>query len=571
MVLLSLVVPCDVDGATVIHDDVVVDHDVVWSDDTIQVHGNVTVLGGMHLTLLRSTLEIVGNTNGTHWFNASARSVLTVQNGTIRGSPYHISIRLDGTVHMVDSTVENVWTTSATPAIDISGVASWLRTTVQGCPNSTGVLVTGALEAEDCEFKDMGEVALAFSDPRFPNRSFVSNSTFVSDGDVTGDTIGIAVQWSSNTNRTVDLTVYGCLFDGFTFGIQALVNTTRANLSVHSSRFYECSTGLQVTGNGARITITGCTFDISETVGLRVYVVDPMLKILNLTINNITSNDSSIGVYVRGPSVGFRPLLQNLDINRCDHGIQALGANVRVEDSMVIDCGVDFYAESKSKIEVRRTVHTHRSAQIAPAQHAAVVVFGMVDVTSCRWKDAQYIDDGLLYLFGEDGVELERVDLADPVPVEVVIWSLTRYYDLGRYWVVPTYRTDGHEFTGLNFSIYNTSSQDVVMIDHLPPEVLDVWPEDGQWYQDSSVDVSGRLVENGSGLDALLVRIVGGQEVEATVPEDGNWSVTFDPVDDCTLTIEIVATDRTGGTAVHLITNLTVDTVVPEVELEHSY
>ncbi|MCK5414918.1 MAG: hypothetical protein KAJ35_06020, partial [Thermoplasmata archaeon] len=225
------------------------------------MHGNVTVLGGMHLTLLRSTLEIVGNTNGTHWFNASARSVLTVQNGTIRGSPYHISIRLDGTVHMVDSTVENVWTTSATPAIDISGAASWLRTTVQGCPNSTGVLVTGALEAEDCEFKDMGEVALAFSDPRFPNRSFVGNSTFVSDVDITGDTIGIAVQWSSNTNRTVDLTVYGCSFDGFTFGIQAFVNTTRANLSVHSSRFYECSTGLQVTGNGARITITGCTFD----------------------------------------------------------------------------------------------------------------------------------------------------------------------------------------------------------------------------------------------------------------------------------------------------------------------
>ena len=472
---------------------------------------------------------------------------------------------------MVDSTLENVWTSNSTPAIDIPGAPTFLRTTVQGCPNSTGVLVTGALEAEDCEFQDLGEVSLAFRDPRFPNRSSVGNSTFVSDGDVTGDTVGISVRWSSKMTGTVDLTVDGCTFDGFTYGIQAFVNTTKANLSVQRSGFNMCSSGLLVRGNAARANISGCTFYGSATVGIWVYDVEPMQKPLNVTINDVTSSSSSIGVYVRGTSVGFRPLLKNLFITGCDHGIQALGATILVEDSMIIDCGVDFYAESKSRIEVRRTVHTHRSAEIAPAQHAAVVVFGTVDVTSCRWKDAHHIDEGLLYLFGEDGVELERVDLAEPAPVELVIWSLTRYYDLGRYWVVPTYRIDGHEFKGMNLSIYNTSSQDVVMLDHLPPEIPDAWPEDGHWFRDSSIDVSGRLLENGSGLEVLLVRIVGGQELEATVPEDGNWSVTFDPVDDGSLTIEIVATDRTGGTVMHLISDLMVDTVAPEVQLEHSY
>ena len=216
VLLLSLFVHGDVEGATIIHGDVVVDHDVVWFDETIEVHGNVTVMGGKRLTILRSTLEIVGSANGTHWFNASAGSDLTVQNGTIRGSPHHIGIILAGMVHMVDSTLENVWTSDSTPAIDIPGAATLLRTTVQGCPNSTGVMVTGAMEAEECEFQDLGEVSLAFQDPRFPNRSSVGNSSFVSDGEFTGDTVGISIRWSSKTTGTVDLTVDGCTFNGFT-------------------------------------------------------------------------------------------------------------------------------------------------------------------------------------------------------------------------------------------------------------------------------------------------------------------------------------------------------------------
>ncbi|NIP36624.1 MAG: hypothetical protein GWN18_16775, partial [Thermoplasmata archaeon] len=114
----------------------------------------------------------------SHWFNATPGSTLTLDNGTIRGNPHPVGITLAGIGHIVDSTVENVWTSNMTPAIDLSGAMTMLRSTVQGAPDSTGILVTGSLEVESCNFRNLGDVSLRFHDLTIPGTSSLLNCTF---------------------------------------------------------------------------------------------------------------------------------------------------------------------------------------------------------------------------------------------------------------------------------------------------------------------------------------------------------------------------------------------------------
>jgi hypothetical protein len=559
------------DAVTVIDGDMVVDHDLVWADDTFQVNGNVTVLGGNHLTLLRATVDVNGTANGTHWFNVSTGGILTAVNSTIRGSPHPIGITLAGNAHLVDSFVETVWSSNSTPAILVSGPSFWEGTTVRYCPSYIGILVTGALDAEDCTITDLGDVALVFEDPTVSQRSYIRNTTFGDNPASALDTVGLDVRWSSSIIETVSLDIVDCTFEDLTYGLTATLNTINATLNVTSTRTAGCDNGVSVVGNNATVNIIDCHFDIAITTGLYIYVVDPQERILDLTVWNITVTGSGNGISIWGPALGFVPVLSNVDISGCNRGIAVQGSTVLVEDSRVLECTTCFFVATTARIEVRTTEHTHRSAEIQPGDRAAIVAYSTLTISSARWQGAHAIDNGFLYLFGEDGIELERVDMADPQPVEVVIWSLTKFNDLGRWWVVPSYDKDGHEFTGLNFSIYNTSAQDLEIIDHLPPDIFDVWPEDGQWYVYDAVDASGRVEDNGSGLESLIVRIVDGQERVVDVQGDGNWSVTFDPQTDGPLTIEVEATDLTGGSTSMRVANLTIDTELPDILIEHGF
>jgi hypothetical protein len=569
--VLAVMASEEADARTIFLGDVVVDHDITWYDDIYEVRGNVTVMGGSHLTILEATVEIVGSHNGSQWFNATAGSTLTLDNGTIKGSPYPVGMILAGVGHVVDSTIENVWTSNITPAIELSGALTMLNSVVKGAPDSTGLLVTGSLEARSSEFTELGDVALRFSDPRFTGGSSLQDCTFTPSSSPAGDTIGLSVVFTSAIDGPVDLTVDGCSFQGFTTGMDAFVNSSYVNLTISGSDFVGCSTGLTVSGNEARVSVTGCSFDQSATVGLHVYVLEPMLRPLNMTINDVTSTGAATGIYLRGPVLTFKPVLRNVYISGCSHGIQALGATVYVEDSVIIDCNICFYVESKARIEIRRTQHEYRSAGIAPAQQAAVVAFSTVEISSCWWSGAHQITEGTLLLHGDDGIELLRVDMGDLGRMELVVWSLTKYYDLGRLWVIPSIQRDGHEFSGHNFSIYNMTPQDVQIVDDQPPVVHDLWPVDGHWYAYDRLNVTGILMEKGSGMESLVVRLSDGQEMTAEVLPDGNWSVVFEPVTEGMFEVEVVATDRTGGTAVLRIGDLTVDVTDPTTTLEHNF
>ncbi|MCK4971224.1 MAG: hypothetical protein KAS77_11865, partial [Thermoplasmata archaeon] len=376
------------------------------------------------------------------------------------------------------------------------------------------------------------------------------------------------MSWTEALAGDVSLDVVDCEFQDFSYGLQGFFDTSRASLEILGSSFANCGQGISISGNNASVSIVGCELEGPGTAGINIYVIDPLETSIDLTVADIALSGFDVGINIRGPAHGFRPILDNVTVILCTQGIHVLGSTVLVEDSNVTECGVCFYVESMARIEIRRTEHTYRSAVFAPGPQAAVVAFSVVNVTMCRWKDGPVIQEGHLILMGDDGVELERLNLAEPQALEVVVWSLTKYNDLGRQWIIPTFRVGNEGFMGANISIYNLSAQHVEIVDNLPPTIDQTWPDDGHWFATSDITVSGRVVDNGSGLASLVARIEGGQEIEAAVDWDGLWSVTFDPVDDGTYAVELLATDDTGGTTVISIANLTVDTSMPTIDID---
>ncbi len=558
----------DTEARTVIDHDVVVTSDTSWADDTYEVHGNVTVVGGMTLHLSRVVLEIVGTTDGSHRIEVESGGHLIADNSTIRGSPSTIGAIFAGNVLMTTCTVEGLYVSNVTDAMLVSGVAEFRHTTIKDTKNHTAIKVTGTLEAVDCQFLELGSIALFFPDAEGARRSSMRGCTLSGRLMGTGDTYGILMSWTEAVTADVSLDIEDCEFQDFSYGLQGLFNSSRASLDVLGSSFAGCGQGISISGNNASVSIVGCELEGPGTVGINIYVIDPSEASIDLTTAELVISGFDVGINIRGPAHGFRPLLDNVTVILCTQGIHVLGSTVLVEDSHVTECGVCFYVESMARIEIRRTEHTYRSGDYAPGPQAAVVAFTIVNVTTCRWKDGPFITEGNLILMGDDGVELDRLDLTEPKAMEVVVWSLTKYNDLGRLWIVPTFRVGNEGFVGANFSIYNLSAQHVEIVDDLPPTINQTWPDDGHWFATPYITVSGRVGDKGSGMASLVARIEGGQETLAVVDGDGLWSVTFDPVDDGPYRVELLATDNTGGTTAIPIANLTVDTSMPTIDID---
>jgi hypothetical protein len=559
----------DADARTVYDHDLTVDSSTVLSGDTFEVRGNVTVNAPATLTLSNAVLELVGDANGSRTLLVAPGAFLVGDRSTVRGTPWTIAVELNGSSTLDDCVLEGVWGANGSHGVLVGGAATWSSVLVRQSPNGTGVKVTGSLSATDCTFEDLGDTIVHVTEPSMAGMASFTRCAFGPAAGTTG-TAGVLYEMPSTVPMVFTLVVTDCTFEGAEFGVFARVNTTTATVTVTGTTFDNCGAGISVQGNKATVSVTHCVAaGLGGPAGFHFYSVSSTENPLSLTTHHLVVEGFQRGIYVQGPVHGFRPLLHHMNVTTCDQGIASMGSTVLVEDSNVSDCEWAFYAETKARIEVRRTVHEHGSGRNAPGEQAAVVAYSEVNVTSCRWKDAYAIIEGTLSLVGEDGMELERVDLADPMPREVVAWSVTKFNRLGRLWIIPTIVVDGEEFEGSNFSIYDTTPQDVEVVDHLPPDISSIWPEAGQWFATSDLAVGGHVEDRGSGLSGLTVRIAGGQQVDAVVAPDGNWTVEFDPVGDGTYVIELNATDVTGGHTNVTIAPLHVDTVDPVITLDN--
>ena len=547
--------------------------DVSIVDDTWEVHGNVTVRIRSSLTLTRATLILVGPSNGSCHLDVENGSKLLAYNSTILGSIGTIGVHLVDGCYLENTTIEHIETAGGSRGLALEGGDIWLNgVEVVDCPNGTAILVRANLTATDCAFRQLGSSAIRVVPVLYPLTVRLTNCTFEGGPTSRPDACGLFVDANSSDSRAIDVVVQKCTFQGLPLGVLFQANASWAGLHCADSHFTDCGEGLVAIANYAQVTVQRCTVSASSAdVGIGIEVPESLYTPITLVADNLTVQGCERGVYIIGPVNGFRPKLTGLNVSLCTYGVAVLGSTVAVEDSRVLECDYCFEVEQKGHIDVRRTEHEHRSGTVASGQEGAVVAYSTVNVTDCSWKGAQAITAGTLYLWGDDGIEVGRVDISAPAPVEVIAWSRSRWNDLGRAVLIPTFFADATRFEAANFSVYDTSAQRVELVDNRTPVISGVWPPAGHWYATNQILVTGHVSDLGSGLAGLNMTIVDWpfHPQDVYFPEDGNW--TYNPfIGGSSLTFSLLfrATDRAGGVTTFMLADLHVDLEPPTITLD---
>lgn len=564
---------------------VVIDHDLdvttsqTLADDIFEVHGNVTVRSGATLTLSNCVLAIVGTGNGTRILNVTEGGTLVADSSAITGGADSIGVHIWGGCILRDTRVSNIETANASRGLWFhGGNPSLTDVKVSDCPNNTAVLVEGNLTARGCTFTDLGTTAVRVGVTPWPLVIELSECTFDGGSRPMPGATGLHIDWNASAAQWARVKVEGCNFTGLSVGLLAQPNSTEGELDLAGLKFSDCQEGLIVSGNRARVKVHDCEVEgQSIDIGIGLFVpysaYDPMV----LNASNLTVTGCERGVYVRGPSVGFSPRLWRIYIYECTYGLAVQGCTVEVDNSSIYWCDFCFEVEQRGHIDVRATNHEHMSAWIASGEEGAIVVYELVDVISCRWKNAGPISSGTLYLYGEDALELERLDLAALRPVEVVAWAKSRWNLIGRRYVIPTYFVDDVRFEAANFSIYDGWQQRVEILDNRTPELRDVrlnahmdsTPD--KYINTSTIRVYGHLVEEGTGFDRLEASLEGVVDKVVYVAPDGNWSESFGPLLDGMYNITFTVRDLAGNIGLVRLSRIVVDTVLPDITLGPSW
>ena len=560
---------------------VVIDHDLdvttsqTLAGDTYEVHGNVTVRPGATLTLTRCSLVVVGTGNGTHLVDVSDGAALVTDNATIRGAPHTIGVHLPGGCSLTTTVVEHIEAANASRGLWLRGGDTWMdRVTVRDCPNNTAVLVMSNLTARDCAFSALGTRGVQLGTTDWPIAVRLGGCSFAGGAEPMAGAIGLHIAWNTSAAQRGTVTVTGCVFTGLPVGLHAQPNSTDVRLVLGSLWFLNCMEGLVVSGNRADVTVADCAVEaIASDVGIGLYVPYSAYPPMELAAFNLSASGCERGIYVRGPAVDFYPRLPRLDVRDCTYGVAVQGCAVEVVDSTVLDCDYCFEAEWHGHIDVRRTDHEHMSARVATGEEGAIVAYSTLNVTYCGWRNAGPIASGTVYIFGEDGQELERLDSAALAPVEVVAWAKSRWNLIGRLRVVPAHFAQGVRFEAANFSVYNTSAQRVEIIDNRTPGLTDVVLNDHEWgyINTSTLKASGRVVELGTGLSGLVASLEGVEDRAVAVAPDGNWSVSFGPLADGEYNLSLAATDLSGNVGGPPPMRIAIDTVIPTIALAPSW
>jgi len=560
---------------------VVIDHDLdvtlsqTLADDTFEVHGNVTVRPGATLTLLRCTLVIVGTGNGTHLLDVADGAALVTDNSTIRGSPHTIGVHCRGPSALTTTVVEHIEAANASKGLWFpNGHSGMLNVTVRDCPNNTAVLVAGGFVASGCTFISLGTTAMEVGPAQGWFQVYLWNCTFSGGQDPMPGAVGLHIRLNESTDQEAYVGVKDCAFGGLSVGLYAQPNSTGVDLDLENLAFTHCREGLAVSGNRATVSVTNCIAEgVSLDVGIGLYVPFSDYPPMAMTASELTVSGFTRGVYIMSASATFALDLAALDVSDCVYGVAVQGCTVEVADSSVLDCTYCFEVEQRGHIDVRRTAHEHMSATVAPGEEGAIVAYSTVDIDSCRWKGAFPISSGTLYLYGEDALELERLDLAALRQVEVVAWARSRWNVIGRQLVIPTYYADGERFEAANFSVYNTSAQRVEIIDNRTPELSSITfnAHEGLYINTSLLWVSGHLVERGTGFDRLEASLAGVGDKFVHVDPEGNWTVSFGPLENGVYNLMLQGSDLAGNRGTAHLDGIVIDTISPSILLNSSW
>ena len=358
------------------------------------------------------------------------------------------------------------------------------------------------------------------------------------------------------------LDVYFCI-EGY--GFLSLGSSTYGTLLIEGNRAVGCIRGLAVEG-GSVITVRGNDWDmrylsaVSGTVNAITIKGDGSPSLSNETIRG---GRTGLAIIPGGPGGGSIEII-NVTITEVDVGISVNLVRIIIRDSRIDARVQDFIVTTTARVHLHNCWHNHRSWVFGTGE---ILDLTEINITSVTWQEGTPIKEGTVVFETDEGFQITERDNTAPEPILFPTWVLRETMDLRIDSARGAHRQGEVVFYSELFPLEGVDHMTLIIHDRFTPFLAVENPTDGAKIRVDSLLAMGSLIERGAGMGTVRVRCTGGEWEEARLYPDGKWRLTMADLTDGIVSVNVNATDRAGNSVQFEVGNITVDTVVPPIEV----
>ncbi|MCK5251503.1 MAG: hypothetical protein KAQ96_01085, partial [Thermoplasmata archaeon] len=357
-----------------------------------------------------------------------------------------------------------------------------------------------------------------------------------------------------------DATIRRCTFENLTYCIFANGFEEHGTLLIENNTAFGSASGLVLFWVGSSTTVRYNTWNMPMTAtGVHIQLRgDGIPKVHDETILG-----GWYGMIVGGQHQRFE--IRNITIEDViSVGLMCYLVDLDIYDSYIKTLGHNFQLSGPTFIHIHDCDTGHSGVVQGTGE---ILELTEINITSVTWQEGTPIEEGIVVFETEEGFQLALRNNSAPSPLEFPMWVVREHFYLFVDEARGTHRQGDAVFYSDLFPLKGVESMALVIYDRLAPLLGVDNLTDGAKVREDSLLVGGTVVERGAGMGSVRVRCSGRDWEAASLSGDGTWRLTLTNLADGVVSVSVNATDRAGNSVQLEVRNITVDTVVPPIEV----
>lgn len=513
----------DVD--TVILENPIIEESTTLANGTWEVRGSVLLKNGT-LTLDNATL--VFNDAFVSYMTVMENASLICNNSNITGGGLY-SVHLWGPSSFVDCLLGN---REEGTSVTIAGSSmSLVRCSVRHWK----LFVQGSLEAFNCTF--FGGNDVVGGNRRAPAtleyRVLMVDCGFSS---FPGSAYSVLLRGPDDVNITCCATFRRCTLDPCARGFDVQYFKSWGGVVIEDCGIAAAATGVNLVDVGGVVHVENCS--ISGFMGLNVDLVGRTPpKVSNLTIVSVSN-----GIAVSGCPFN----MTFTDLNITSHSTGFSGSNARL---IILRSWIEGGAENLllQGSTTMLLIDCEPFPVVTCADRSELTAKRMVGIPRVKWYGGPDIIDGTTDVFTVNNRYTGTIVNAQPQPIPLQYLFINTTYSERSDRVFAGHARDGLVFYSHLYPMMNVTSIVLEIHDDAPPLLTVPSPAPGSIFNSTSIEITGSVVEKGSGISFVRARCDRGDWSDASLKGDGTFRVTVEATVEGDHVIEVTVRDNGGN------------------------
>ncbi len=513
------------DGGTTVLDGLVVQENTTLADGTWFIKGNALILNGT-LTVDNATVEF--DSSSISYLTVMANASWVCRNSTITGKLLY-SAYLRGPSEFINCTLGDEM---ASTTVTIIGTTSRMEhCTVKHWE----LVVQGTLEAFNCSFFGGDDITGGHRN----NPASMDYRIIVVDCDFSslpGSGYSVLLRGPDDVNLSCCTTFRRCLFDPCSRGFDIGFFEYNGSVIIEDCTISAYATGINLASVGRVVRLDNCS--ISATIGVAITGVSYFGPI----ISNLTIAATTLGITVS--TCPFNFTIWDVNVTSDSAGLTGYNANLIILHSWIEGDVVDLSLHGFTTVLLIDCVNVKT---VRCADSSKLTAKRKVGIPRVKWSGGPDIIDGITELFTVYNRYTGTVNNAQPQPVPLQYFFINTTYSERSDKVFARHARDGLVFYSGLYPMMNVSSIVPEIRDDSPPVLTVETPRPGSIFNSTSIDVTGSVVDKGSGISHVRARCDSGEWCNALLRGDGTFDVTVNVTEEGDHVIEVTARDKGGN------------------------